>query len=191
MAAKANDMVYRVTQLRVSYSNPIDEPEPDREVVHMCYYRWPDGGLPIPWPMTTTSNATTALRIIEIVERELPPSSSSLLVHCHGGLGRTGVFIALDVALRQLYQNNTVNIKGVVERLREKRAKAVMNPWQYAYINVVLAEKAAQCGALAPCIGGHNVRQLIDQMWKELSDEVHRQFQGNVLTYTPELKFVI
>ncbi|VDM78382.1 unnamed protein product, partial [Strongylus vulgaris] len=140
-AVAPNDMVYRVTQLRISYSNPIGEPEPDREIVHMCYYRWPDGCLPIPWPLTSASYAATAMRIIDIVERELPPSSSPMLVHCHAGLGRTGVFIALDVALRQLYQNNTVNIKGVVEKLREKRARAVMNPWQYAYINVVVAEK--------------------------------------------------
>uniref|UniRef100_A0A183F874 TYR_PHOSPHATASE_2 domain-containing protein n=1 Tax=Heligmosomoides polygyrus TaxID=6339 RepID=A0A183F874_HELPZ len=81
----------------------------------------------------------------------LPQSSSSLLVHCHAGLGRTGVFIALDVALRQLYQNNTVNIKGVVEKLREKRARAVMNPWQYAYINVVVAEKV-RCYSSATCL---------------------------------------
>ncbi|KAK6017628.1 hypothetical protein OSTOST_16847, partial [Ostertagia ostertagi] len=120
---------------------------------------------------------------------ELPQSSSSLLVHCHAGLGRTGVFIALDVALRQLYQNNTVNIKGVVEKIREKRARAVMNPWQYAYINVVVAEKALQCGALSSCVGGHNVRQLIDRMWTDLFDEVHRQFQGNILTYTPEMMY--
>ncbi|KAL6726198.1 hypothetical protein Aduo_008194 [Ancylostoma duodenale] len=188
-AITPNDMVYRVTQLRISYSNPIGDPEPDREIVHMCYYRWPDGCLPIPWPLTTASYAATAMRIIDIVERELPSSSSPLLVHCHAGLGRTGVFIALDVALRQLYQNNTVNIKGVVERLREKRARAVMNPWQYAYINVVVAEKALQCGALSSCVGGHNVRHLIDRMWTDLFDEVHRQFQGNILTYTPELMY--
>ncbi|EYC23336.1 hypothetical protein Y032_0015g2599 [Ancylostoma ceylanicum] len=151
--------------------------------------RWPDGCLPIPWPLTTASYAVTAMRIIDIVERELPSSTSPLLVHCHAGLGRTGVFIALDVALRQLYQNNTVNIKGVVERLREKRARAVMNPWQYAYINVVVAEKALQCGALSSCVGGHNVRHLIDRMWTDLFDEVHRQFQGNILTYTPELMY--
>uniref|UniRef100_A0A0K0DFN7 Protein-tyrosine phosphatase n=1 Tax=Angiostrongylus cantonensis TaxID=6313 RepID=A0A0K0DFN7_ANGCA len=183
LAVTPNEMVYRVTQLRISYSNPIGAPQPDRELVHMCYYRWPDGGLPIPWPITM-SYATTALRIIDIVDRELPPSTSSLLVHCHAGLGRTGVFIALDVALRQLYQNNTVNIRGVVEKLREKRARAVMNPWQYAYINVVVAEK---CGVLSPCLGGHSVRHLIDRLWKDLFDEVHRQFQGNMLTYTPEL----
>ncbi|XGW14662.1 hypothetical protein V3C99_000720 [Haemonchus contortus] len=188
-AVKPNDMVYRVTHLRISYSNPIGDPEPDREIVHMCYYRWPDGCLPIPWPVTTASYAATALRIIDIVERELPQSSSSLLVHCHAGLGRTGVFIALDVALRQLYQNNTVNIKGVVEKLREKRARAVMNPWQYAYINVVVAEKALQCGALSSCVGGHSARQLIDRMWTDLFEEVHRQFQGNILTYTPEMMY--
>ena len=72
------------------------------------------------------------------------------------GLGRTGVFIAVDVAIRQLEQAQTVKFKesakkkchffqvgiaGIVEKVRETRARSVMNPWQYAYINLLVAEK--------------------------------------------------
>ena len=75
------------------------------------------------------------------------------------GLGRTGVFIAVDVAIRQLEQAQTVKFKesakkmslfqvgiaGIVEKVRETRARSVMNPWQYAYINLLVAEKVKKC----------------------------------------------
>lgn len=38
-AMNEHEMVYRICRLRLTFSNPIGEPEPDREIIHMCYYR--------------------------------------------------------------------------------------------------------------------------------------------------------
>ena len=37
------------------------------------------------------------------------------------GVGRTGTFIALDYILNQISAEKTVDIKGVVRKMREKR----------------------------------------------------------------------
>ena len=40
---------------------------------------------------------------------------------CSAGVGRTGTFIALDCILDQINEENTVYIKGVLKKMREKR----------------------------------------------------------------------
>ena len=45
----------------------------------------------------------------------LPTTSSS------AGVGRTGTFIALDITLDQMKAEKTVDIKGTMEKMREKR----------------------------------------------------------------------
>ena len=40
---------------------------------------------------------------------------------CSAGVGRSGTFIALDCILDQINEENTVDIKGVVKKMREKR----------------------------------------------------------------------
>ena len=48
-----------------------------------------------------------------------------ILVHCSAGVGRTGTFIAVDMALEQAEKERKVDIAGIVNRLREQRMKMV------------------------------------------------------------------
>lgn len=70
-----------------------------RTVVHFWYTGWPDHGVP--------SSTATFLRLLHLVneqhERVCAANSSAsekprspILVHCSAGIGRTGVFIAVD-----------------------------------------------------------------------------------------------
>ena len=48
-----------------------------------------------------------------------------LLVHCSAGVGRTGTFITLDMALEQIKREGVVDIAGIVTRLRQQRVQMV------------------------------------------------------------------
>ena len=52
------------------------------------------------------------------------PLSNNLYIYIYiysAGVGRTGTFIALDYILDQINAEETVDIKGVVEKMRQKR----------------------------------------------------------------------
>ena len=53
------------------------------------------------------------------------PSKGPILVHCSAGVGRTGTFIAVDIALEQAKKEGLVDIAGIVNRLRKQRMKMV------------------------------------------------------------------
>ena len=53
------------------------------------------------------------------------PSKGPILVHCSAGVGRTGTFIAVDIALEQASKEGVVDIAGIINRLREQRMKMV------------------------------------------------------------------
>ena len=40
---------------------------------------------------------------------------------CSAGVGRSGTFIALDITLDQMAAEKTVDVKGTMQRMREKR----------------------------------------------------------------------
>ena len=48
-----------------------------------------------------------------------------LLIHCSAGVGRTGTFITLDIALEQVNNEGKVDIGGIVTRLRQQRTQMV------------------------------------------------------------------
>ena len=53
------------------------------------------------------------------------PSKGPILVHCSAGVGRTGTFIAMDIALEQAKSEGVVDIIGIVNRVRHQRMKMI------------------------------------------------------------------
>ena len=58
-------------------------------------------------------------------------SNGPILVHCSAGVGRTGTFIATEIAMKQLKKEGKVDIVGIVTRIREQRMKMVQTNVSY------------------------------------------------------------
>ena len=90
---------------------------------------WPDHGVP--------DSATPLLLLRQKALRSWNNSQHPILVHCSAGVGRTGTFIAIDMALEQVERGGTIDIPGIVNRLRQQRMKMVQTEVSQFY-NIVL-----------------------------------------------------
>ena len=78
---------------------------------------WPDHGVP--------DYATPLMSLHKQVMAKWSPSKGPILVHCSAGVGRTGTFIAVDIALEQAKKEGVIDIAGIANRLRQQRMKMV------------------------------------------------------------------
>jgi len=60
-----------------------------------------------------------------------PPSST---VHCSAGVGRTGVYVALDILLQQIRDHDMIDVFNCVANLRRQRVRMVQTVEQYITI---------------------------------------------------------
>ena len=67
-----------------------------RTVVHYSYHAWPDHGVP------RTAAPLRRLAAAVAAAQAAPGAPGPPVVHCSAGIGRTGTFCAVDVALRRL-----------------------------------------------------------------------------------------
>ena len=58
-----------------------------------------------------------------------------IIVHCSAGVGRTGTFIAVDMALEQAEKERKVDIAGIVCKLREQRMKMVQTDVSWSLVS--------------------------------------------------------
>ena len=94
------------------------EPEQERTITHMLYTAWPDHGVP--------RNAMSLISFIRRVRKEHPTSlATPLLVHCSAGVGRTGTFILLDLAIQQMKREGTLSVFSHLQNMRNQRMKMV------------------------------------------------------------------
>ena len=60
-----------------------------------------------------------------------------LLVYvCSAGIGRTGCFIAINIAIQQLMREHAVDILAIVSNLRLDRSLRLFVPFLYLYISI-------------------------------------------------------
>lgn len=86
-------------------------------VNHYQFTSWPDYGV----PDSVSPFMTFHKRIMNFWSTDMGP----IVIHCSAGVGRTGTFIAMDIALEQVNKEEFVDIAGIVTRLRQQRIKMV------------------------------------------------------------------
>eukprot|EP00035_Acanthoeca_spectabilis_P030944 m.11809 g.11809 ORF g.11809 m.11809 type:complete len:814 (+) comp4473_c0_seq2:296-2737(+) len=103
-------------------------------VEHVWYHAWPDHGVP-----TNAKGEMNAADVIDLLQHvqhlrdAADGGTSSLLVHCSAGVGRTGTFIVIDHVMNAIKARNEVDIIRLIEEIREDRMALVQHLAQYRF----------------------------------------------------------
>uniref|UniRef100_A0A672IKW9 Protein tyrosine phosphatase receptor type Q n=1 Tax=Salarias fasciatus TaxID=181472 RepID=A0A672IKW9_SALFA len=95
-------------------------------VRHFNYTSWPEHGVP--------ESCSTLIKFVRAV-RAHRHDNTTIAVHCSAGVGRTGVFIALDHLIQHVRDHDFVDIYGLVAELRSERMCMVQNLAQYIFLH--------------------------------------------------------
>ncbi|XP_037623294.1 phosphatidylinositol phosphatase PTPRQ isoform X2 [Sebastes umbrosus] len=95
-------------------------------VRHFNYTSWPEHGVP--------ESCSTLIKFVKAV-RAHRHENTTIVVHCSAGVGRTGVFIALDHLIQHVRDHDFVDIYGLVAELRSERMCMVQNLAQYIFLH--------------------------------------------------------
>ncbi|ODN03540.1 Tyrosine-protein phosphatase non-receptor type 9 [Orchesella cincta] len=118
-----------------------------RSITHLQFLSWPDYGVP--------SSADAMLKFLMAMREEQinrvgdlatkwdghalgPP----IVVHCSAGIGRTGTLCTIDICIRRLNDQGTVDVMGTVERIRSQRAYSIQVQEQYLFCHAAVIEYA-------------------------------------------------
>jgi protein tyrosine phosphatase len=121
-----------------------------REVYHYWYKEWPNVGVP--------ENAQSMVDFLLETRRtrEYFSMPGPTIVHCSAGIGRTGVFIAADIGMRELEEMRSVDVVRIVASLRQDRGGMVQTKDQYIFLHKVFFEYAKRMGHVMPVVRGVN-----------------------------------
>ncbi|RMC09884.1 hypothetical protein DUI87_12670 [Hirundo rustica rustica] len=92
----------------------------DCMMVRQCNFTsWPEHGVP----------ETTApiIHFVKLIRASRVHDNTPVVVHCSAGVGRTGVYIALDHLTQHVNDHDFVDIYGLVAELRSERMCMVQN----------------------------------------------------------------
>lgn len=114
-----------------------------RVVHHFQYCGWPDHGAP-----TSTKHIRALLQMVD-QHGPQPSAHSPMVVHCSAGIGRTGAFCAIHMALSRIRELKAkglppdVNLYRAVLRMRRSRAGMVQQLEQYTFCYWVIHDEIA------------------------------------------------
>ncbi|XP_064480677.1 tyrosine-protein phosphatase non-receptor type 7-like [Ornithodoros turicata] len=104
-----------------------------RSVCHLWYTAWPDHQT----PRSSQQLLSLALEV-ELLRHDASGVRGPVIVHCSAGIGRTGCFIASSIGMRQLLEENSVDVLGIVCALRRDRGGMVQTAEQYEFVHRTL-----------------------------------------------------
>ena len=125
-----------VSTIQIYLRDPKQQSPPKYQVKHLLYNGWRD--------MSVPSSTETFLDYFQLFHK-YHTSDASPIVHCTAGIGRTGVFIALDYLFTAVPHMTAEEIQGdpvfnTVDELRSWRTFMVCRPSQLELIYTLFRE---------------------------------------------------
>ncbi|XP_078424688.1 phosphatidylinositol phosphatase PTPRQ [Cetorhinus maximus] len=96
-------------------------------VKHFNFTSWPEHGVP--------ETCAPLIHFVKLIRANRANDNTPIAVHCSAGVGRTGVFIALDHLIQHVNHHDFVDIFGFVAELRSERMCMVQNLAQYMFLH--------------------------------------------------------
>ncbi|XP_028402574.1 receptor-type tyrosine-protein phosphatase S-like isoform X6 [Dendronephthya gigantea] len=126
---KTEEFAYHVT-----HTLQLKKDNEEREVRHYYFQSWPDHGVP--------KYPTQLLAFRRLFRTHHMQQSGPIVVHCSAGVGRTGVFLAIDTILDKLDQGviNSIDVFGHVCAMRERRMNMIQTLDQYIFVHDAILE---------------------------------------------------
>ena len=113
-------------------SRLVGEREQIRCVRHYQYVTWTKTGVP--------KYTAPFLDFMERVHEGHLKNPKTMLVHCHSGGGRSGMFVAIDTLIAEGKKKGQVDVLKCVTRLRQERPNMVKHLRQYKFIYEALVD---------------------------------------------------
>jgi len=110
---------FEIRKIRISHIPT----QKDHIVYHLTINKWLDFNVPDP-------DLFMKLRDLHNLYR----TSKRTVVHCRGGIGRTGTFILIDYVFRILRNNECPNIINILHMMRKARANMIQNDRQFMFV---------------------------------------------------------
>ncbi|XP_012918620.1 FERM and PDZ domain-containing protein 2 isoform X5 [Mustela putorius furo] len=99
-------------------------------VKHLQFTNWPDHGTP--------ASVDGFIKYVRYVRKS--HLTGPIVVHCSAGVGRTGVFLCVDVVFCAIEKSFPFNIKNIVTQMREQRYGMIQTKEQYFFCYKVVLE---------------------------------------------------
>uniref|UniRef100_A0A8B9X1L9 Tyrosine-protein phosphatase non-receptor type 20 n=1 Tax=Bos mutus grunniens TaxID=30521 RepID=A0A8B9X1L9_BOSMU len=99
-------------------------------VKHLQFTNWPDHGTP--------ASAEGFIKYVHYVRKS--HLTGPVVVHCSAGVGRTGVFLCVDVVFCAIEKNFSFDIMNIVSQMREQRHGMVQTKEQYMFCYKIVLE---------------------------------------------------
>ncbi|XP_064365629.1 phosphatidylinositol phosphatase PTPRQ isoform X1 [Dromaius novaehollandiae] len=130
----------------------------DCMMVRQCNFTsWPEHGVP----------ETTApiIHFVKLIRASRAHDTTPMVVHCSAGVGRTGVYIALDHLTQHINDHDFVDIYGLVAELRTERMCMVQNLAQYIFLHQCVLDLLTSKGSSQPiCFVNYSALQKMDSL---------------------------
>uniref|UniRef100_A0AC34Q1G1 Tyrosine-protein phosphatase domain-containing protein n=1 Tax=Panagrolaimus sp. JU765 TaxID=591449 RepID=A0AC34Q1G1_9BILA len=150
-------------------------------IKHICFERWPDLLLPIPWGYVNSHSDMAIILSEHVLKQELRNHQrfrGPVIVHSPLGNSRPVCLIALKHSLARLYFDRVIDVTSSILNIYKQRSHCSVSLPQFMMLNLLVMEEALRRGMVEP-----SYRQKVDRLWDELVYFIGRKYGYALSTF--------